>query len=1054
MIVVSRFFIILSLCYTAITTASPLEYTQEELGWLKSNPVIKVANETDWPPFDFVQNGKASGYSIDIVHLMAEKAGFDIEFVNGYTWQQLMQMFKSGDIDLMPAIYSNKKRRQFAAFSDVYFSQPSVMVVNKNETEIRSIKELAGKRVVGIKGFAFTEYLEKAIPDVKMVLVDNVLGGLKAVSVGKADAFIESIGSVSYTLENNYIPNVKLVAEINNENLSNPPLHMAVAKDNVILLNIINKTLKAITRDEKNTLSNRWLQQINVSTLKSDFKLSDQHQQWLDVHPNLRIGIMNAWPPMDYVDTNGTPHGIGVGFINAINKRLGGRLKIVPDSWKNNYKYIQEKRLDAIMDITPRKEREKIVNFTRPYVEVPHLIFTRKDSLTRESLHDLSGLIVGVEKGFFIAGVIKDQYPDITVKEFNTTSDALDALSKEVTDAYIGNRAVASYIIENELIDNIKAQGKISETSSINAIGVRKDFPVLRDIIQLALDDISPAERSNIINPKDKEKSFEVFKAAVLNKLSENERAWLRTKPVISLGVDAEWPPVEWLDDKDVHQGMSSDYIKLISKTLGIEFKKPERMYWSSVLEGIEKGEIDMSCVMVSTEKRKKYVTFTRPYLHFPFVVFTQYNAPVIGSLTDLRGKIIGVEAGYSTVDWLENNYPYFELAEYNTTKDVLYALSVGDIDAYVGNLTVTSYILNSEGLTNIKVAAPTEYNLNLSIGVRKTLPQLRSILDKFLSTMTEVQHSEIRQRWLKLNYDVKVNYELVKKTIFISISILLVLFIWVYYIQRQRKLLAKAKHETDEANKAYSISNEKLLEANIKLKELDKMKSMFVASISHELRTPLNSIIGFSSLMMHGSFGELNERYSDYVKRINNSGQHLLSLITDIIDISKIESGRIDVVIEEFNLNDVIMDAVNSLKEQIDKSDLTLSLDLGPQLDMRSDRRRIYQCLLNFLSNSIKYSEDGNIHLSVTDSGENVVVKVKDDGIGIGEEDMERLFVAFERMDSHLRVKAGGTGLGLYLTKKIAEDILQGNVGAESKLGEGSVFWLNIPKSIKPIQS
>ncbi len=238
---------------------------------------------------------------------------------------------------------------------------------------------------------------------------------------------------------------------------------------------------------------------------------------------------------------------------------------------------------------------------------------------------------------------------------------------------------------------------------------------------------------------------------------------------------------------------------------------------------------------------------------------------------------------------------------------------------------------------------------------------------------------------------------------------------------------------------------------ANSKLKELDQLKSMFIASVSHELRTPLNSIIGFSDMMMRGTFGELGDKYQDYITRINHSGQHLLSLITDIIDISKIESGRIDLELSDFELHEVVIEAVNNIREQAESKGLKLEVDIQQGLQLYTDKRRLLQCILNFLSNAVKYSEDGKITVSAKDRGDKFMLLVRDTGIGISEKDMPRLFDAFERIDSHLRVKAGGTGLGLYLTKKVVSELLQGEIHAQSKLGSGSTFWIEAYKNIQP---
>jgi ABC-type amino acid transport substrate-binding protein len=204
-----------------------------------------------------------------------------------------------------------------------------------------------------------------------------------------------------------------------------------------------------------------------------------EEKAWLSRHSKITVGINDAWPPMDYVDSQGKPSGIGAGTIKAMNKRLQGALQIVPGPWDKLYDDVKSGKIDALTGITPRPGREPYFNFTRPYLIVPHVIFTRKGAGRYRPLADLKGKTVGVEQGFFIVKVLHEKYPDIRLKEFDSTKDAIYALSSGKTDAYVGNRAVALYLIKHELISNLQEQGSITETSSTNAIGVRKDWPIL-----------------------------------------------------------------------------------------------------------------------------------------------------------------------------------------------------------------------------------------------------------------------------------------------------------------------------------------------------------------------------------------------------------------------------------------------------------------------------------------------------------------------------------------------------------------------------------------------
>ena len=243
--------------------------------------------------------------------------------------------------------------------------------------------------------------------------------------------------------------------------------------------------------------------------------------------------------------------------------------------------------------------------------------------------------------------------------------------------------------------------------------------------------------------------------------------------------------------------------------------------------------------------------------------------------------------------------------------------------------------------------------------------------------------------------------------------------------------------------------AKEDLEKANKQLKELDQLKSMFIASMSHELRTPLNSIIGFTGLLLQGISGDITELQRDNLNRVFRSGKHLLSLITDVIDISKIEAGRAEVFPERFALKEVVSEAAESIQSEIDKKNMTLTIDALNWTEVYTDRKLLLQCLLNLLSNAVKYSEQGEVAIVIKELPNGIIIDVRDTGIGIAEEDIHLLFEAFERLPTKLKVKAGGTGLGLYLTKKIATTLLRGEITVQSSQKKGSTFSLRIPKEL-----
>jgi signal transduction histidine kinase len=306
---------------------------------------------------------------------------------------------------------------------------------------------------------------------------------------------------------------------------------------------------------------------------------------------------------------------------------------------------------------------------------------------------------------------------------------------------------------------------------------------------------------------------------------------------------------------------------------------------------------------------------------------------------------------------------------------------------------------------------------------------------------------------YLEHFYQIRTNLIISYSIVYFVGLILIIIGAWNInrYLLRLQEAYDIVQKSRDNLEIKVEERTDELQKANIKLKELDTLKSMFIASMSHELRTPLNSIIGFTGVLLQGMSGELNERQKDQLTRVKKSGQHLLSLVSDVIDISKIEAGRVEASIEEFSLKEVLKDVGDEIEVVAKPVGLTVEIDIKEDIIMETDKRRVSQCLLNYLSNAVKFTQkSGKIFIKVENIDNDVKISVIDNGIGISKEDQSKLFEAFERLDTHLKVQAGGTGLGLYLTKKITENILCGTVWMESKEGLGSIFGLTIPKRIK----
>jgi signal transduction histidine kinase len=248
----------------------------------------------------------------------------------------------------------------------------------------------------------------------------------------------------------------------------------------------------------------------------------------------------------------------------------------------------------------------------------------------------------------------------------------------------------------------------------------------------------------------------------------------------------------------------------------------------------------------------------------------------------------------------------------------------------------------------------------------------------------------------------------------------------------------------------ALAIQNARLFreiaDKSAQLEAASRHKSEFLANMSHELRTPLNAIIGFSEVLNERMFGELNEKQDEYLKDIYASGQHLLSLINDILDLSKIEAGRMELELAEFDLPSAIDNALILVRERATRRGITLGRTIDERLGtLQGDERKVKQVLLNLLSNALKFSpEGGRIDVSARAQDGVAEIAVTDTGVGIAPEDQEAVFEEFRQVGTADK-KVEGTGLGLALSRKFIE-LHGGRIWVKSAVGVGSTFTFTLP--------
>ncbi|MDW7693502.1 transporter substrate-binding domain-containing protein [Flammeovirgaceae bacterium SG7u.111] len=279
---------------------------------------------------------------------------------------------------------------------------------------------------------------------------------------------------------------------------------------------------------------------------------------------------------------------------------------------------------------------------------------------------------------------------------------------------------------------------------------------------------------------------------------TEEENAWLAAHPVIKFGYTPDYLPIEYMED-GVYKGLAADYLQIISEKTGVKFEPVPELTWSTSVELFKKGEVDILPELIITEERSQLMIFTKPYIHFPMVIITRNDFGFVSEIKDLKDYIIAVPRDYYIKEYLENDFPEIELIIADNPEAALKKVSVNEADAYIGQLAVADYVIKKSGYSNLKVAAPTQYdNFEAAMGIRKDWVVFRGIVQKVLDSISEESSQAIKKRWLDVELDFEKKEREFRQRMrllsLITLGVLVVATFWTISLKRQIKKRRKAE--------------------------------------------------------------------------------------------------------------------------------------------------------------------------------------------------------------------------------------------------------------------
>ena len=471
--------------------------TLEEKNYIK-NSIIKVHNELNWPPLNYNKDGKAMGYSIDYMNLLASKVGLTIEYISGPNWNDFLEMIKENKIDVMLNIGKTENREKYLNFSTPYAKTFDTVFTKKDINNFKSLDDFKGKNLAVIKGFYEEELLKRYYPNINLILVEDSMAGLKKLAYGEVDGFIDNFVVANYFMENSLISNLKVAFEIK-DNRFNLNMHLATNKNNKVLQEILEKAEKEITLDEEIELKKKWRNTNNIE-LKTTIPLSMEEEDYLSKKETITMCVDPDWEPFEVLDKNGKHIGIAADIIKLISSKLNIELKIIPTkTWEESIEFSKVKKCDLMSFLNETPQRKEWLNFTEPIYKDPNVIIGRLDSPIIKDLSKIKASIA-IPKGTAMYERFQKDFPKLIIIPVNSEDEAFKLVEEKKADLTVRSMIISAFNIKEKGFFNLKILNQPENYENHLRIGVIKDEPVLKDILNKAIVTLTKEEIQNIIN--------------------------------------------------------------------------------------------------------------------------------------------------------------------------------------------------------------------------------------------------------------------------------------------------------------------------------------------------------------------------------------------------------------------------------------------------------------------------------------------------------------------------------------------------------------------------
>ena len=746
----------------------------------------------------------------------------------------------------------------------------------------------------------------------------------------------------------------------------------------------------------------------------------------------------------NYVNEKGARKGYGYELLETLSGYAGWQFEYVTCDWSDCFEKLKNGEIDIIGGISYTEDRTQEMLFSDEPMGVEkyylYADLSRAD-ISASDFKTLNGKKIGVLMG---------TEPEVMLTEweekYGLKTEHVNISNNEDVKQKLANHEIDCFV---SLEESFWAERGISTITRVGESGIyyainknRPDIKEELDDAMRALDEAVPFYTADLYK--------RYFSMDYTPILTGEEKAWLRKHGAIRMGFLASDSGVSTFDPATGEfTGVITDYIQFAADCLGnqeLEFQLVGYDSKEAELDALKSGEIDMIFHFDQNpnlaEEYHFACTNTTWTSNLMAVTNKQhFNENNVNRIAVPQNKL-------SLKKYLAFYYPQWEIVDCDTQEDAAKLVKDGQADCFVTGISSENKYSKKYSFYSVPLVNPVRSCFAVNSGNRSLL----SILNKTIKAMPvnmlagALAMYKSSARKVTLSDFIKDNF--FKVMLISSIAVAVVLLTILMLLQKARKAEAaarKAASDTQELNAKLQVAVEKAESAN-------RAKSTFLSNMSHDIRTPMNAIIGFTTLALSNI--DDTDRVKDYLGKTLASSNHLLSLINDVLDMSRIESGKIHLEEVEVNLSDVLYDLKTIVSGQIYAKQLELYMDAMDVTDedVYCDKTRLNQILLNLLSNAIKFTPaGGTVSVRVRQLAGKVrgcgqyEFRIKDNGIGMSQEFAQKIFEPFERERTSTVSRIQGTGLGMAITKNIV-DMMGGTIEVQTAQGKGTEFTVCVP--------